>query len=249
MKLNNLVWVRVRSLVAAVVCLAVLGCSTTGGVGSRKADSQGMYRVRSGDTLSLIARDNGVSYVDIMNWNNLTDPNRIDVGWRLRVRPSAVQRPSVGTLPPVSGRTPVVVAPPPHDPEIAVTPVVVNQVSWQWPNSGPVLQWFDGSVSKGLVLGGVRGSPILSASAGEVIYAGNSLRGFGNMVVIRHNDTWSSVYANNEALMVRQGERVVAGEQIATMGSSDASRVQLYFEVRLNAKPFDPAKVLPYRGK
>lgn len=248
MKLNNLVLARLRSLGAVVLCFTVLGCSTTGGVGSRKADSQGMYRVRSGDTLSLIARDNGVSYVDIMNWNNLTDPNRIDVGWRLRVRPSAVQKPSVGAVPSVGGRTQVVVAPP-RDPEIVVTPVVVNPVSWLWPSSGPVLQWFDGSVSKGLVLGGVRGSPVLSASAGEVIYAGNSLRGFGNMVVIRHNDTWSSVYANNEALMVRQGERVVAGEQIATMGSSDASRVQLYFEVRLNAKPFDPVKVLPARGK
>ena len=67
------------------------------------------------------------------------------------------------------------------------------------------------------------------------------------MVVIRHNDTWSSVYANNQTLTVKQGERVVAGEQIATMGSSDASRVQLYFEVRQNAKPIDPTRVLPSR--
>ena len=102
-------------------------------------------------------------------------------------------------------------------------------------------------MTKGVVFGGDRGSPVLAASGGEVIYAGNSLRGYGNMVVIKHNDTWSSVYANNEELFVRQGQRVNTGQKIANQGDSDASRTQLYFEVRQNSKPIDPMRILPGR--
>ena len=106
---------------------------------------------------------------------------------------------------------------------------------------------FDGNLTKGIVFGGERGSPVLAASAGEVIYAGSNLRGYGNMVVIKHNDTWSSVYANNEELFVTQGQRVSAGQKIANEGDSDASRTQLYFEIRQNSKPIDPMRVLPNR--
>ncbi len=234
--------------VVLVLASSVIACSTTGDrSSSRKADSQGMYRVKSGDTLSLIARANGVSYTQIMAWNNLTDPNRLEVGWRLRVRPSAsgatVVTPSV--TPPVVRSEAVTTV---TDPEIKVEQSITNPVSWTWPHAGALIRGFDGNLTKGIVFGGQPGSAVLAASGGEVIYSGNGLRGYGNMVVIKHNDTWSSVYANNERLMVKQGERVVAGEQIATMGSTDASRVQLYFEVRQNAKPVDPMSVLPTRA-
>ena len=118
---------------------------------------------------------------------------------------------------------------------------------WNWPSSNSIIRNFDGNLTKGVVFGGDRGSPVLAASSGEVIYAGNSLRGYGNMVVIKHNDTWSSVYANNEELFVRQGQRVNAGQKIANQGDSDASRTQLYFEVRQNSKPIDPMRILPGR--
>ena len=233
-----------------VICLGATmsACVTTPSnmTKSRKADAQGMYRVKSGDTLSLIAQANGVSYADIMAWNGLTNPNYLEVGWVLRVKSNAKNSPSLG------GTSNVAVGPKPTqttvtDPEIKSNTVIANTVNWIWPHSGSVVRNFDGNLTKGIVFGGDKGSPVLAASAGEVIYAGNSLRGYGNMVVIRHNDTWSSVYANNQTLLVTQGQRVAAGDKIATMGNTDASRVQLYFEVRQNAKPIDPMRVLPKR--
>jgi lipoprotein NlpD len=99
-----------------------------------------------------------------------------------------------------------------------------------------------------LVFDGVAGDPVLSVADGQVTYAGNSLRGYGNMVVVKHSETWSTVYANNSALQVKVGDDVRKGQTIARMGDTDAQRVQLYFETRLNAKPVDPLKVLPTRA-
>ena len=239
-------WVKLAAL--SVLAVSVFACTTTSSNrnASRKADSQGMYRVKSGDTLSLIASANGVRYTDIMAWNSLYDPDHLEVGWRLRVRPNASASPSVGVTPPPVVRAEAVTTV--SDPEIKSEQAIVNPVSWVWPHSAGLLRGYDGNLTKGIVFAGERGSVVLAASGGEVIYAGSGLRGYGNMVVIKHNDTWSSVYANNERLLVKQGERVIAGEQIATMGSSDASRVQMYFEVRQNAKPMDPMKVLPARA-
>ncbi len=245
MSLNNW-WVKI----GVVVCLGTTmsACITTPSnvSKSRKADAQGMYRVRSGDTLSLIAQANGVRYSDIMAWNGLSDPNRLEVGWVLRVKQNATNSSSTASST-ANSQTSQSTQTTVKDPEIKTNTTITNGVTWLWPHSGSVIRGFDGNLTKGIVLDGEKGSAVLAASGGEVIYAGNSLRGYGNMVVIRHNDTWSSVYANNQTLTVKQGERVVAGEQIATMGSSDASRVQLYFEVRQNAKPIDPTRVLPSR--
>ena len=245
---------RIQNLIAKATLIAVVGtmglsaCTTTptsGTSDSRKADGAGMYRVRSGDTLSLIARANGVSVSNLMAWNNLTNPDYLEVGWRLRVRPNASGSTSVTapTPAPTSGRAQATI----NDPEIKVNTTITNNVVWNWPSSNSIIRNFDGNLTKGVVFGGDRGSPVLAASGGEVIYAGNSLRGYGNMVVIKHNDTWSSVYANNEELFVRQGQRVNAGQKIANQGDSDASRTQLYFEVRQNSKPIDPMRILPGR--
>ncbi|MGL4767363.1 MAG: peptidoglycan DD-metalloendopeptidase family protein [Formosimonas sp.] len=235
-----------------VVGLAVLlaACGTTGGSAgghSRKADANGMYRVRAGDTLVLIARANGVDYTDLMRWNGLTNPNRLEVGWRLRTRAPA----SNGVAPPVESSGGVAVTkaqmPAKADRDMAANPQIDRNVVWRWPVAGAVLKRFDGATSKGLVFGGNLNDPVQAAAAGEVIYAGNGLRGYGNMVVINHSDSWSSVYANNNALLVHKGDKVSAGQVIAKMGNSDVQRVQLYFEVRLNAKSIDPYQVLPAR--
>ena len=247
---------RIQNLIAKATLIAVVGtmglsaCTTTPTSGAsvwRKADSSGMYRVRSGDSLSLIARANGVSVANLMAWNNLTNPNYLEVGWRLRVRPNASGSSSVTATAPTPAPTPGRAQTTINDPEIKVNTTITNNVAWNWPSSNSIIRNFDGNLTKGVVFGGDRGSPVLAASGGEVIYAGNSLRGYGNMVVIKHNDTWSSVYANNEELFVRQGQRVGAGQKIANQGDSDASRTQLYFEVRQNSKPIDPMRILPGR--
>lgn len=243
MRIQNLL-IR-TALIALVGTMGLSACTTTPTYSSRVGDSAGMYRVRSGDTLSLIARANGVSVSNLMAWNGLSNPNYLEVGWRLRVRPNASGSTSVAsTAPtPTPGRAQATIS----DPEIKVNTAITNNVSWNWPSNNSIVRNFDGNLTKGVVFGGERGSPVLAASSGEVIYAGNSLRGYGNMVVIKHNDTWSSVYANNEELFVRQGQRVGAGQKIANQGDSDASRTQLYFEVRQNSKPIDPLRILPSR--
>ena len=243
MRIQNLL-VR-ATLIALVGTMGLSACTTAPTSSSRVGDSAGMYRVRSGDTLSLIARANGVSVNQLMAWNGLSNPNYLEVGWRLRVRSNASGSASVTapTPTPTPGRAQATIS----DPEIKVNTAITNNVSWNWPSNNGIIRNFDGNLTNGVVFGGERGSPVLAASSGEVIYAGNSLRGYGNMVVIKHNDTWSSVYANNEELFVRQGQRVGAGQKIASQGDSDASRTQLYFEVRQNSKPIDPLRILPGR--
>lgn len=249
----------IRALTVVGLGLTLVACGTSSGGGasghSRRADSNGMYRVKSGDTLVLIARANGVNYQDIMRWNGLTNPNQLEIGWKLRVRSNAsgaaVVYPSANTSPPViSNGVSVTRTNPPAaaNSELANSPEITNNLRWMWPVPGSVLKRFDGTSNKGIVLAGNVSDPVLAASGGEVIYAGNSLRGYGNMVVIKHNDVWSTVYANNSTLSVQQGDQVVAGQTIARMGSTDAPRVQLYFEVRWNAKQIDPLKVLPARA-
>ena len=109
------------------------------------------------------------------------------------------------------------------------------------------MQAYNGSTSKGLDIAGQAGEPVRAAAAGKVVYAGNELRGFGNLVIVKHNADYISVYAHNQKLLVHEGEQVRRGQTLALMGSTDASRVELHFEVRLRGKPIDPTQVLPPR--
>jgi lipoprotein NlpD len=120
-------------------------------------------------------------------------------------------------------------------------------LTWSWPALGKVIQGYNGSSSKGIDIAGNLGEPIFAAASGRVVYAGNELRGFGNLVIIKHNSDYISVYAHNEQLLVKDGQAVKRGERIALMGSSDAPRVELHLEVRLRGKPIDPLQVLPAR--
>src|SRR5574337_119888 len=122
-----------------------------------------------------------------------------------------------------------------------------DDVSWMWPASGPVLAGFEEGRNKGLTIGGKAGDPVLAAADGRVVYAGSSLRGYGNLVIIKHNNTYLSAYAHNQTLLVKEDQVVRRGQKIAEMGSTDADRVQLHFEIRRQGKPVDPAKLLPPR--
>ena len=124
---------------------------------------------------------------------------------------------------------------------------VAGGLSWSWPAQGRVVQGYNGGSSKGLDIAGKAGEPVRAAAAGKVVYAGNELRGFGNLVIVKHNAEYISVYAHNQKLLVHEGEEVRRGQTIALMGSTDASRVELHFEVRLRGKPIDPTQVLPPR--
>ena len=122
-----------------------------------------------------------------------------------------------------------------------------GDISWSWPAAGPVTSGFDDVRSKGLAIGGKAGDPVLAAADGRVVYAGSGLRGYGNLVIVKHNATYLTAYAHNQTLLVKEDQVVRRGQKIAEMGSSDTDRVQLHFEVRRLGKPVDPAKVLPAR--
>jgi len=132
-------------------------------------------------------------------------------------------------------------------PAPAAAAATADTISLIWPAAGPVIEAFDESRNKGIGIGGRAGDPVLAAAAGRVVYAGAGLRGYGNLVIIKHNNTFLTAYAHNQSLLVREDQVVRQGQRIAEMGSSDADRVKLHFEVRRQGRPVDPATFLPRR--
>ncbi|GLZ17445.1 peptidase [Burkholderia plantarii] len=224
----------------------------------------GYYRVKPGDTLYRIALENGQNYRDIAAWNNLANPNQIEVDQLLRVAPpnGAVASVSPGAVPPLSSgpamppiygangaNTGAATAPPAAvpapGPAAGDNTAGPSSVTFAWPVRGPILNSFDDSKNKGLNIGGAAGTPVKAAADGRVVYAGNGLRGYGNLIIVKHDATYLTAYAHNRALMVKEGDSVTKGQKIAEMGNSDSDRVMLHFEVRRQGKPVDPLKYLP----
>jgi lipoprotein NlpD len=126
----------------------------------------------------------------------------------------------------------------------------VDGVAWAWPARGKLLHAYnEGANPKGVAIGGSEGQPILASATGKIVYAGSGLRGYGKLVIIKHNDSYLSVYAHNRALLVREGDRVASGQKIAEMGSTDSDRVGLHFEIRKLGRPVDPLRYLPQEGE
>lgn len=132
----------------------------------------------------------------------------------------------------------------PREPERPTAGTQGDAVDWIWPAKGKVLSAFT-EASKGIDIAGKKGAPVVAAAAGRVVYAGQGLRGYGKLVIIKHNDTWLSAYAHNDNIVVKEQQDVKRGQKIAEMGSTDADQVKLHFEVRRQGKPVDPARVLP----
>ena len=122
-----------------------------------------------------------------------------------------------------------------------------DDVNWGWPSAGAIVAPFDEGKVKGLMIGGKAGDAILAAADGRVVYAGSGLRGYGNLIILKHNNTYLTAYAHNQLLLVKEEQAVRRGQKIAEMGSSDAESVRLHFEIRKQGKPIDPAKLLPSR--
>lgn len=120
-----------------------------------------------------------------------------------------------------------------------------DDLDWSWPTRGKVIGTFNDATSKGIMIAGKLGQPVLASAPGRVIFSGTGIRGFGKLIVIKHNNTYLSVYAHNNELMVKEGQNVSKGQKIAEMGASDADQVKLHFEIRRFGKPIDPMKLLP----
>jgi lipoprotein NlpD len=215
-------------------------------IGIENAGKPGYYSVRPGDTLIRIGLDNGQNWRDIARWNQLDRPSEIEVGQVLRIIPPAGTSPIV-TSAPVPASVPS--APVPVVAPVAVTKSTsIDDLSWIWPTTaGTVVAGFDESKNKGLDIGGKAGDAVLAALDGRVVYAGSGLRGYGNLVILKHNDTFLSAYAHNQTLLVKEDQSVTKGQKIAEMGQSDSDRVKLHFEIRKQGKPVDPTLYLPKR--
>ena len=150
-------------------------------------------------------------------------------------QPAPVPAPQAGPIP---AAPPTPVAPP------KAAGTAKEDIDWMWPVKGKVVAPFS-EASKGMDIAGKRGAPVVAAAAGRVIYADAGLRGYGKLVIIRHNDTWLSAYAHNDKILVKEQDEVKKGQKIAEVGSTDADQVALHFEIRRQGKPVDPVKVLP----
>jgi lipoprotein NlpD len=133
--------------------------------------------------------------------------------------------------------------------EIRIIPVKRSATGWAWPAEGAVIGRYssNSSLNKGIDIAGDLGQPVLAASDGTVVYAGSGLRGYGELLIIKHSDTYVSAYGHNRRLLVREGQKVKAGQVIAEMGSTGTDRVKLHFEIRRNGKPVNPLSYLPAR--
>ena len=233
--------------------------------GAENAGKVGYYAVKPGDTLIRIGLENGQNWKDLVKWNGLDNPNIIEVGQVLRVVPPGVDPNAASakgitsakleTRPlearpatPASGAAAATSAP------VAVataTPPAAREgdddVNWAWPAAGPVIAPFDEGKVKGLAIGGKAGDPVFAAADGRVVYAGSGLRGYGNLIILKHNSTYLTAYAHNQTLLVKEDQTVKRGQKIAEMGSTDSDGVKLHFEIRKLGKPIDPAKLLPPR--
>lgn len=242
--------------------------------GYENAGKPGYYTVRPGDTMIRIGLESGQNWRDIVRWNNLENPNIIEVGQVLRVTPpvndptQVVTRPvlpaspgsltGVATPPlaaasrpasaPAASAPPVVAAAPaPAAPAATASPALNGDedVGWIWPAQGALLAGFDDAKNKGLDIAGKPGDAVVASADGRVVYAGAGLRGYGNLIILKHNNTFLTAYAHNQKLLVKEDQTVKKGQKIAEMGNSDADRVKLHFEIRRQGKPVDPAKYLP----
>lgn len=244
--------------------------------GTEYAGKPGYYTVRPGDTIMRVGVETGQNWRDIVRWNNLENPNVLEVGQVLRVLPPGVDpaavaargvtttrvepRPLDAKLPPTTVTAPVAPASAPAAALPLPAAAVANapaqtapaaqgdeDIDWLWPSGGKVVATFDEARYKGLAITGKVGDPVLAAADGRVVYAGSGLRGYGNLVIVKHNNTYLTAYAHNRSLLVKEDQTVRRGQKIAEMGSSDSDRVQLHFEIRRLGKPVDPARLLPQR--
>lgn len=235
------------------------GCASDGFFNGDR--TQFLYRhprfhtVKAGDTLYSIAWTYGYDYKVVAGWNNIQAPYTIHLGQRIRVAPppefdAKAAMHGYPSFKPEdrSGNTGTLS----HKRQWNGVNNNKNEVAidWQWPVNGKVVRDFSaaGNGNKGVDIVGDYNQPVYAAAGGQVVYSGSGLRGYGNLIIIKHNELFLSAYAHNNRLLVKEGETLKKGTQIATMGNSDSDTVMLHFEIRRDGKPVDPLSFLPKRA-
>jgi lipoprotein NlpD len=204
--------------------------------------THGSHTVRRGETLYSIAFRYGWNFHDLARANGIASPYTIFPGEVIHFDRSASGREGAASHKASSRKISQPRAP------VSYAALPPGNPHWHWPATGPILTHYGTSGSnKGINIGGTRGSPVLAAADGIVVYRGSEIQGYGNLLIIKHNDHWLSAYAHNDSMLVQEGTQVKAGQRIATLGATGTWRVQLYFEIRKDGKPVDPERLLPKR--
>ena len=232
--------------------------------GAENAGKPGYYTVKPRDTLIGIGLETGQSHKDIARWNNLDNPNKIEIGQVLRVAPPGTNEGTAVTKPVSSGAVVATPVAPGEPSKAASAPAAAasspatgtaaagsdDDLGWIWPSAGPLMTAFDEGKNKGIDIGGAVGDPVVAAADGRVIWAAageGTMRHYGNLIIVQHNKTYLTAYANNSTLLVKEDQRIKKGQKIAEMGKSGTDKVKLHFELRRMGVAVDPAKYLPAR--
>jgi len=205
------------------------------------------HRVKAGETLYSIAFEYGRDHRDVARWNKIRRPYTIYPKQKLRIIPVAAdnkgKKPFRNSKSTTRGtkRAPVTVNKTQYPSN--------SKLKWQWPTRGKVVSTFSfrDPGRRGIDIVGRKGQPVKAAAAGRVVYRGNGLRGYGNLIILKHNDTYFSAYAHTEDVVVKENEKVKLGQKLADMGNTNSEKTKLHFEIRRNGKPVNPMGYLPKR--
>jgi len=242
-----------------ILILLVLMLTACGGsqavapVGAYRAQSQqappSVYKVRRGDTLFSVSWRYGMDFKEVARINGIHSPYTIYVGQKLRFKP--YRQVASKTKKTVSSKAKAKSKPSKTKPrQSSSSTASANQrLSWRWPIQGKVISTYSKSAAgrKGIDIAGKSGQKVAAAASGKVVYSGNGLPRYGNLIIIKHNDAYLSAYAHNKDLLVKEGQWVKTGQKIALLGRTGTQRDQLHFEIRRNGKPVDPMRFLPKR--
>ena len=205
------------------------------------------HRVKAGETLYSIAFEYGRDHRDVARWNRITEPYTIYPKQKLRIIP--VRADSITKKQYIKQETRTSTARKQIPSDNKVYSVTNSKLKWQWPTRGKVVSTFSirDPGRRGIDIVGRKGQPVKSAAAGRVVYRGNGLRGYGNLIIIKHNETYFSAYAHTENVVVKEDEKVKLGQKLADMGNTNSEKTKLHFEIRRNGKPVNPLRYLPKR--
>jgi lipoprotein NlpD len=233
-----------RWLVIYLLLGFLVGCASSGRVpvrdiGESRTAASDVHRVQKGDTLYSIAWRYGLDYKGLAAVNGIKSPYTIFVDQKIVLRGEPKKS--------VRKKTSQRKKPQPKSRTKTPSPPNVGQVVWQWPIKGEVIKEFSlsGNLNKGIDIKGGTGARVNAAAAGVVVYAGGNLRGYGKLVIVKHNDRFLSAYGNNRDIRVKEGDRVTSGQMLARVGTSGSNIEMLHFEIRLNGKPENPRQYLP----
>jgi len=209
------------------------------------------HKVLSGDTLYSISWNYNLDYKQVARWNNIRAPYVIYPGQSIRLTAPLAKKAVVKKTVPSNTKT-AVKKPVVKKPEVVKKaskreePVkFARNINWQWPTKGKLIKSNSPISKKGLDIAGKKGQLIKASGAGVVVYSGSGLLGYGRLIIIKHNETYLSAYAHNSVLMVKEGDSVASGQQIAKMGQDSNGKTLLHFEIRKNGNPVAPGKYLP----